>query len=113
MRREHSLSRFGPFAKSGEASTMIFITDPVANVNYIVDSNEKTVRKLPLPNVQVWTDAKGGDVVTSGDHMVVTVEADPDGSAKVVTKEIRGKGEPVEEDRADREDRGTGRCREG
>ena len=96
MRREHSLSRFGPFAKSGEPSTMIFITDPVANVNYIVDSSEKTVRKLPLPNVHVWTDAKGGDLVTSGDHMVVTVEADPDGSAKVVTKDIRGKGEPVE-----------------
>ncbi len=94
LRREHSLSRFGPFAKSGEPSTMIFITDPVANANYIVDTNEKTVRKMPLPNVQVWTDQNQGDVVVGGDKVVVTVDASEDGSAKVVTKEIRGP-EPV------------------
>ncbi len=96
LRREHSLSRFGPFAKSGEPSTMIFITDPVANANYIVDTNEKTVRKMPLPNVQVWTDQKGGDVVTTGDRVIVTVDASEDGSAKVVTKDYRGKEEPIE-----------------
>lgn len=96
MRREHTISRFGPFANSGEPSTMIFITDPVANANYIVDTNEKTVRKMPLPNVQVWTDSNGGESVIDGDRVVVTVDASTDGSAKVVTKDIRGKGEPVE-----------------
>lgn len=93
MRREHTIGRFGPFAKSGEPSTMIFITDPVSSTNYIVDSNEKTVRKLPLPEVHVWRDENAGDVNPDVD-VVVTVDANAPEGATVVTKEIRGKGEP-------------------
>ncbi len=93
MRREHTISRFGPFAKSGEPSTMIFITDPVSSTNYIVDTNEKTVRKLPLPEIRVWHDEKAGDVNPDVD-VVVTVDANAPEGATVVTKEIRGKGEP-------------------
>ncbi len=94
MRREHTISRFGPFAKSGEPSTMIFITDPVSSTNYIVDTNEKTVRKLPLPEVRVWHDEKAGDMNPEGVDVVVTVDSNAPEGATVVTKEIRGKGEP-------------------
>lgn len=91
LRREHSISRFGPFAKSGEPSTMIFITDPVSSTNFIIDSNEKTVRKHPMPNVRVWHDAKKGDVQLGDAEVIVTVDANAPEGETIVRKEIRGK----------------------
>lgn len=91
IRREHSLTRFGPFAKSGEPKTMVFIWDPVANVNYIVDATEKSVRKMPLRNVQVWHDQKAGEPVDADVDVVVNVEAGTPEGATVITEDVRGR----------------------
>ncbi|MCC6744927.1 MAG: hypothetical protein IT175_13795 [Acidobacteria bacterium] len=91
LRREHSISQFGPFARNAGPSTMVFITDPVSKTNYIVDTNEKTVRKMPIPNFFVWHDGKNGDGVPGEEEVVVTVDTNhPDGET-IVRKEIRGK----------------------
>ena len=45
-RREQSLGPIGMFANSGEAPQMIFINDPVAGVNYSLDSRTHTARKM-------------------------------------------------------------------
>jgi len=45
-RREQTLRAIGPFATAGEAPQTIFINDPVAGVNYAVDSRSMVVRKM-------------------------------------------------------------------
>jgi hypothetical protein len=48
-RREQSLGAIGPWASAGEPHQMIFINDPVENVNYVLNPQEKTARKMTLP----------------------------------------------------------------
>jgi hypothetical protein len=50
-RREASLNLLGAAAQQQPAAKMITITDPVAGYRYILDSNEKTVRRMPLPGL--------------------------------------------------------------
>jgi hypothetical protein len=45
-RREQSLRAIGPFANAGEPSQTIFINDPVAGVNYSLDSRSMVARKM-------------------------------------------------------------------
>jgi hypothetical protein len=51
-RREHTLGSIGPFATNVEPPQTIFINDPVAGVNYILDPRTRTARKLPLPRLE-------------------------------------------------------------
>lgn len=46
-RREQTLRAIGPFAAAGDPPQTIFINDPVAKVNYILDPRTHTARKLP------------------------------------------------------------------
>jgi TonB family protein len=46
-RREQSLRLIGPFTASGEPPQTIFINDPVAGVNYALDTRTKTAHKMP------------------------------------------------------------------
>ena len=46
MRREQELATFGPFPSSGDSPRMIFINDPVANVHYVLDAENKKARKM-------------------------------------------------------------------
>jgi hypothetical protein len=48
-RREQSFTAIGPYASMGDVPQTTFINDPVANVNYILDSRTKTARKMELP----------------------------------------------------------------
>jgi TonB family protein len=45
-RREQSLRAIGPFATTGEPAQTIFINDPVAGVNYSLDSRSMVARKM-------------------------------------------------------------------
>ena len=47
-RREMKLPAIGPWATQGETPTLVVINDPVANVSYHLDLQEKTARKLPV-----------------------------------------------------------------
>src|SRR5258705_9696017 len=46
-RREQTLRVLGPFATAGEPPQTIFINDPVAGVNYALDTRLKVAHKLP------------------------------------------------------------------
>jgi hypothetical protein len=48
-RRDQTLAAIGPWATAGDPPQTVFINDPVAGVNYILDPRTKTARKLPLP----------------------------------------------------------------
>ena len=47
-RREETLPALGPFTTQGEAPQIISIFDPVAGVNYSLNSKEHTAMKLPV-----------------------------------------------------------------
>jgi hypothetical protein len=47
-RREQTLNALGAYAASGDAPQTIFINDPVAQVNYILDAKNKTARKIDI-----------------------------------------------------------------
>jgi hypothetical protein len=59
-RREQTLRSVGPYAVAGDPPQMIFINDPVAGVNYILEPRGRTVRKMGLPRIEPSGD--GGDV---------------------------------------------------
>ena len=46
-RREQTLRVMGPLAATGEAPQTIFINDPVAGVNYALDTRERVAHKMP------------------------------------------------------------------
>ncbi|MEK6299422.1 MAG: hypothetical protein AABO41_01770 [Acidobacteriota bacterium] len=47
-RREQTINPIGAYTASGTPKQTLFINDPVANVNYILDSDSKTARKIDL-----------------------------------------------------------------
>ena len=46
-RREETLSNIGPWSTGGQAHTMVFIHDPVAQTNYVLDASRHTANKMP------------------------------------------------------------------
>jgi TonB family protein len=48
-RREQTLHLIGVLPNDGEVPKSVFINDPVAGINYVLDARTKTARKLPLP----------------------------------------------------------------
>ena len=48
-RREQSIPNIGPFAAQGAPPMTIFISDPVAGVNYSLNPSNKTAIKMPVP----------------------------------------------------------------
>jgi hypothetical protein len=55
-RHEQTLRSVGPYAVAGEPPQMIFINDPVENVNYILDARNRTARKMSRPRIEVAGD---------------------------------------------------------
>jgi hypothetical protein len=48
-RREQTLSAIGPWTAAGDPPKTIFINDPVARVNYVLDPKTQTARKMSIP----------------------------------------------------------------
>ena len=57
-RREQTLGYIGPYSTAGDVPQTVFINDPVAGVNYILDPSTKTARKLP--RVELRFKSEGG-----------------------------------------------------
>ena len=49
-RRDQTLSAIGPWAAAGDPPQTIFINDPVAGVNFVLNPKDKTAKKLPQPS---------------------------------------------------------------
>jgi hypothetical protein len=61
-RREQALGAIGPVPAGPNPPQLIFITDPVAGVSYVLDANNKTAHKVPLaPGI-----AQGATMIASG-----------------------------------------------
>jgi hypothetical protein len=51
-RREQSLAVLGPLVGGTEARRQVHITDPQAGVSYILDMEDRTAHKMPVPKVR-------------------------------------------------------------
>ncbi|HST21139.1 MAG TPA: hypothetical protein VLR90_08490 [Blastocatellia bacterium] len=51
-RQDQSVGNIGPYAVAGEPRQVIFINDPVGNVNYVLDARDKTARKMSFPRIE-------------------------------------------------------------
>ena len=61
-RREQALGPIGPVPAGPNPPQLVFITDPVAGVSYVLDANTKTAHKVPLaPGM-----AQGATMIASG-----------------------------------------------
>ncbi|MBI2679699.1 MAG: hypothetical protein HYX25_01670 [Candidatus Solibacter usitatus] len=49
-RNEQTLGAIGPWASSGNPPKTVFINDPVAGVNYVLNPHEQSADKLPVPD---------------------------------------------------------------
>lgn len=68
-RREQTIGAVGAYAASGELRQTVFINDPVAQVNYILEDKGRIARKIDLSMMNVpvkkWvTDGQEGGAVT-------------------------------------------------
>jgi hypothetical protein len=52
-RREQAFPAVGPWATTGTPPVSVFINDPVAGVNYVLESDTKTARKLPTGKMTI------------------------------------------------------------
>jgi hypothetical protein len=69
-RRDVSVGNIGPYAVAGDPAQTIFINDPVANVNYILDPRSHSARKLSITHIdglrtKVEAEGRGGVQVFS------------------------------------------------
>jgi hypothetical protein len=64
-RREEAIGAIGPWSSPGaQPSPAVFINDPVSNTNTVLDSRNKTARRMPSPKIQQGS-LTGGAVGTS------------------------------------------------
>jgi hypothetical protein len=49
-RRDQSLGGIGPWGSAGEPRQMAFINDPVAGFHYVLNPQEHTAHKMPIPS---------------------------------------------------------------
>lgn len=64
-RREQTISALGPWASSGEPTELVFINDPVAGVNYVLNTKDKTAQKTLHKALAVSGDHEQGEVELS------------------------------------------------
>jgi hypothetical protein len=50
-RRDQVLAKIGPYASAGDTPQTIFINDPVAQVNYILEPASRIARKVNMPSM--------------------------------------------------------------
>jgi hypothetical protein len=81
-RREQAISAVGPYTPAGEPPQMIFINDPVAGVNYILDASDKTARKIEVFVSKKDRDMTRADVEKMTTAMKMKIEEHHAGAMK-------------------------------
>ena len=98
-RREQTLSAIGPFAAAGEPRTVVYIQDPVAGAQFVLDPAEHTARKMrswsgPPPehrqpsSLQVKTESLGTQTIegveAEGTRTTLTIPAGQIGNDRAI-----------------------------
>jgi len=86
-RRDQTLNHVGPWATSDEPAQSIFINDPVAGANYVLNPRTRTAQKLS--NVLTFKRAPGEGVPTTGDAPRTQVYVRSENSAVVMSQDVQ------------------------
>ena len=65
-RRDQQVGNIGAYAMAGDPAQTIFINDPVANVNYILDPRSRIARKMTFTSVEEFRDGFKAGVSIQG-----------------------------------------------
>lgn len=90
-RREQSLPAAGPWATSGTPPVSVFINDPVAGMNYILDLNRKTAHKRPAGKFVAGLAAK-----SSAYNKVMSVRLEAGGEVKPSAPQAKEENLPAQ-----------------
>jgi hypothetical protein len=91
-RREQTINAVGAYTAGGTPKQTLFINDPVANVNYILDADSKTARKIDFSRLPRRTGiAMGGGSAQTVE--IVTGDKGPGGTANVTIIQDGPRGE--------------------
>lgn len=102
-RRDQTLNHVGPFATSEDAPQMVFISDPVAGTNYMLDPRNRTTRKMsfrggpppdkPQPRTPPDADAKTESL---GKQVIEGIEAEGTRTTITIPTGKIGNDQPLE-----------------
>lgn len=98
-RHEQTFSAIGPFAAAGEAPQLIFINDPVAGVQYVLDPRNRTARRVPLrrgPPPMAQQRLAQARTESLGRQMIEGVEAEGTRSTLTIPEGRIGNDRPIE-----------------
>lgn len=73
-RRDQELGAVGPWAVPGEPQQTVFINDPVAGINYVLDPRTRIARKMPPFRISVASGEGSNAVAGSAPKVRVNVE---------------------------------------
>ncbi len=77
-RREQQLNTLGAWQLAPQASPLVFIHDPVANEGFLLDSNNRTARRLAVPTVSpLWQEHGDATVHFNGSAALSSVASSP------------------------------------
>jgi hypothetical protein len=88
-RREQTLSALGPWASAGEPAEIVMINDPVAGVNYALNTRERTAQKTEVHHLETVLH-KAEEGKAEGDVLTWKAEAqDGPGPAAMIFQQQR------------------------
>jgi hypothetical protein len=91
-RREQTLGYIGPYSTAGDVPQTVFINDPVAGANYILDPASKTARKLPRVEMRFKTESGDAHVAPpAGAQQKIEIER-----SLVFQTRVPGPGAPAQ-----------------
>ncbi len=75
-RRDQELGAVGPWAMSGDPHQTVFINDPVAGANYVLDPRTRTARKMPPLRISLPPGVGSNTASGSAPDIRIRVERD-------------------------------------
>ncbi|HYJ47441.1 MAG TPA: hypothetical protein VEV81_12585 [Pyrinomonadaceae bacterium] len=96
-RREQELGAVGPWAMAGEPQQTVFINDPVAGVNYILDPRTHSARKMAPLTFRIGTPPGDTVVAAQGSGSKVSIRVDREVFTAAVPPPPAGEGGQVRE----------------
>ncbi len=72
-RREQTLKAIGPYTGAGEPPVTVYISDPVAEVSYTLDTRTQTARKLAPTRFKMSTTTTSNEVKATADAKATSV----------------------------------------
>jgi hypothetical protein len=88
-RREQAFPAIGPWATSGTPPVSVFINDPVAGVNYVLESDTKTARKLPTGKMAMGAGMPMAGTVSAAGGETIDFKGNASGAVQYKRKMAR------------------------